>query len=275
MTLAINSFQAKSTHIPINKVEHKQALLDKFEAIDLKELDQVKLMNRKDIKFTFPVDQLPDLLQDMPAHYRCLEVKEQRISKYKTLYLDTGNLALYRQHHNGHLNRVKVRYRIYSDSNLCFLEVKKKNNKGRTIKERIKTETILSSFNVPQLEFLSKELDFDPCLLQPSVWVDYRRITFVDKALSERLTIDLDLKFKKDEKEFYLPNLVIAELKQDRKKASAFLNLIRKYHIRENSISKYCLAIATTQSHVKQNNFKEKLLSLKHFMPHDTITSHR
>ncbi len=82
-------------------MEDTGSLLNKFDSIDLKELDQVKLMNRKDIKFTFSVDQLPDLLRDMQLHYRCLEVKEKRISNYKTLYLDTSDLGLYKQHHNG------------------------------------------------------------------------------------------------------------------------------------------------------------------------------
>ena len=47
-------------------------------------------------------------------------------------------MTLYHDHHNGKLNRYKVRRRRYIDTDTEFLEVKLKNNKKRTIKSRIK-----------------------------------------------------------------------------------------------------------------------------------------
>ena len=41
---------------------------------------------------------------------------------------------------------------------------------------------------------------------------------------------------------------------------------MKKFHIREGSISKYCLGIALTCSGVKKNNFKEKLHTIKHLI---------
>ena len=64
-------------------------------------------------------------------HYKCVEIENKRVSQYQTLYYDTKDMKLYNEHHNGHLNRYKIRHRTYVDSNLSFLEVKFKNNKGR------------------------------------------------------------------------------------------------------------------------------------------------
>lgn len=249
-------------------------MLSKFESIGLKDLDGLKLLNRRDIKFTFGANLLKGVLLEMLKDYYCLEIEGLRCNSYKTLYFDTVDLSLYKKHHNGNLNRQKVRFREYSDSKLCYLEVKQKNNKGRTIKERIKTTSIDSNFKPSELEFLSRELNFDPSLLSPTVLVKYKRMTFVDKAFTERVTIDIDIAFRNDVLEKEMHNLVIAEVKQDKKNKSAFLDVMRKHRIKQNSISKYCFAIAATSGKVKQNNFKEKILSLKNILHYDSSASH-
>jgi len=250
-------------------------ILNSFKPISLKEMDGVKLMDRTDTKFTFKLDQLSRILKDAEPFYNCLEIETKKMSRYQTLYYDTSDLALYTQHHNGALNRYKIRHRTYLDSNLAFLEIKFKNNKGRTIKDRIKEKEPATIFENKAYDFLAQELPFKPETLIPAVWVNYTRVTLVNKVSAERVTIDLNLEFIKDEKRFNLDNLVIAEVKQDKKKASPFLNLMKKYHIREGSISKYCFAVAFTCAGVKKNNFKEKLLSLKHIINYDVITNSR
>ena len=114
-------------------------------------------MNRIDTKFAFNENFLPELLDLLKPYYNCLQIENKQIANYQTLYYDTSDLMLYYKHHNGSLNRYKVRQRTYLDSNLCFLEVKFKNNKGRTIKERIKQNEISTSFNFEDFEFLNKK----------------------------------------------------------------------------------------------------------------------
>ena len=116
--------------------------------------------------------------------------------------------------------------------------------------------------------FLNKALPFQPQVLVPAIWVNYNRYTFVNKTEPERLTIDMNLEFIKDDVNRQLNTLVIAEVKQEKRKASPFLKMMKKYHIREGSISKYCMGIALTCDDVKKNNFKNKLLMLKH-ITHD------
>jgi hypothetical protein len=69
-----------------------------FEPITLKEMDQVKLMDRTDTKYTFSLAQLSEILEEMRPYYRVLDVDGKKISRYKTLYYDTTNFTLYTKH---------------------------------------------------------------------------------------------------------------------------------------------------------------------------------
>ena len=253
---------------------HALEILTDFESISLKEMDKVKLMDRTDTKYTFNLLQFNDVLREVLQQYRILEIDGKRISRYKTLYYDTAGYDLYTRHHNGELNRYKIRHRSYVESNIGFLEVKFKSNKGRTVKERIKKINVPLKWENDTETFLKEKLPFDPQLLKPVIWVNYSRLTLVNKVSAERVTVDLDLEFIQSGVQKNLNNLVIAEVKQEKRKGSPFLKAMKKFHIREGSISKYCLGIAlTTGSRVKKNNFKEKLLNLKHIIYDDIVAA--
>lgn len=244
-----------------------------FDRITLEEMDGVKLMDRTDTKFSFHESQLNYILETVSDRYFALEIKEKRMAAYHTLYYDTTNLDLYTRHHNGLLNRYKIRHRTYVDSDLGFLEVKFKNNKGRTIKTRIKKKDVPFVFENEAEQFLEKELPFEPRVLVPTVWVNYSRITLVSKTSPERLTIDTGLEFIKEGKTTKMSNLVIAEVKQDKKQVSHFIRLMKELHIREGGISKYCLAIVNTEDKVKKNSFKPKLITLQKILTHDIVAN--
>jgi hypothetical protein len=249
-------------------------ILQSFEPISLKEMDNVKLMNRTDTKYTFNRSQFGDVLTEVLADYRVLEVEGKRLSRYKTLYYDTSDYNLYTRHHNGELNRYKIRHRSYVESDIGFLEVKFKSNKGRTVKDRIKKKDVPFSWEADTEAFLKEMIPFDPQSLKPVIWVNYSRLTLVSKANAERLTIDLDLEFVQGDVKKNLSELVIAEVKQEKRKASPFLKVMKQLHIREGSISKYCMGIALTSGKkVKKNNFKQKLLNLKHIIYDDIVAA--
>ena len=229
-------------------------------------MDKARLMDRTDTKFTFTQEELVPILEEAKDLYKVLDIENHRISTYRTLYYDTKDLNLYTQHHNGKLNRYKVRHRTYVESNIGFLEVKFKNNKGRTIKDRIKKADAPQLWCGESSGFLTKKTPFRPEGLVPVVWVNYKRITLVNNANAERVTIDTDLEFVNDGVTRKMKGLVIAEVKQDKKNRSDFLGLMKKYRIREGSISKYCMAVVMTEPGVKKNNFKERLSSLKHII---------
>lgn len=249
-------------------------ILDQFEPISLKEMDSVKLMNRTDTKYTFNRAQFDEVLKEIKQNYRVLEIDGKRLSRYQTLYYDTKDLNLYTRHHNGELNRYKIRHRSYLESNIGFLEIKFKNNKGRTLKDRIKKKDVPYTWENETETFLKEMLPFDPQTLIPVIWVNYSRLTLVNKTGAERLTIDLDLEFIKGDVKKNLSSLVIAEVKQEKRKGSPFLKVMKQFHIREGSISKYCMGVALTSGkEVKKNNFKRKLLNLKHIIYDDIVAA--
>ena len=134
------------------------SILAQFEPTSLEEMEAVKLMDRTDTKFTFNVSQLELVLNEVNDDYKVLEVEGKRLSRYKTLYFDTEDLDLYLRHHAGQLNRYKIRHRTYVESNLGFLEVKFKNNKGRTVKNRIKNLEVPENWSGKNQVFLNNML---------------------------------------------------------------------------------------------------------------------
>ena len=238
-------------------------ILKQFDPITLQEMEGVKLMDRTDTKFIFNISELCSILMEAKKNYKIVDIEGNSISRYKTLYFDSEELTLYNKHQVGKLNRYKIRHRTYVDSNLGFLEVKFKNNKGRTFKTRIKENMVPDLTTGKAFEFLEKTLPFSPLNLIPKIWINYSRITLVNKTSAERLTLDLNLEFEKDGQTKMLDQLVIAEVKQDSKVASPFVSTMRTMHIREGSISKYCFGVATIFPEVKKNNFKQKLLTVK------------
>ena len=104
-----------------------QALLqaNRLASLSLEELDRVRLLNRVDTKFLFPVSFLEGLLEETRNDYRILEIDGRRSFGYESLYFDTPGFDFYRQHHQGKPGRIKVRYRKYVDSGLVCFELKK------------------------------------------------------------------------------------------------------------------------------------------------------
>jgi hypothetical protein len=226
-------------------------------------MDSVKLQDRLDTKFMFREDLLLPILQEMMQDYYALEINGKRYNHYETLYYDTPNFDLYLRHHNGRVNRYKFRSRKYVESNLAFFEVKFKNNKGRTIKDRIKRPDIYKDIADSSYDMVKNFSNVDPETLEAKLWVNYRRMTFVNKHSEERLTIDTKLTFIDDHNTVEKKGLVIAEVKQGSSKdKSPFVTLMRKYSVHQKSISKYCLAVISLNEGIKKNNFKPTLIYL-------------
>ena len=231
-----------------------------FDAITLSEMDNVKLMSRTDTKFAFNSKFLPDILSKMGEFYRILEIDRERIHHYKSLYYDTEDRKFYLDHHNQRVNRNKIRFREYVGSNLTFLEIKLKNNKGRTIKKRTKVKQISDSLTEKQQNYINKTLG-TPISVNPKQWINFSRITFVHKTQKERMTMDINLTFNNNTESGDLKNIIIAEVKQERiSRSSDFMRIAKEMSILPMRISKYCISTLSLNPELKGNRFKEKLL---------------
>jgi len=238
-------------------------ILEGFNTIGLDEMDAVKLLDRLDFKFAFHQNYLPGIVEKLKTDYRVLSLNGRRFCRYDTRYFDTPDLKMYIQHHNGKLNRYKVRFREYVDSGIRFFEVKFKTNKERTIKDRILLDDREFIIRGESEKLLFEKTGYRADMLKESIQVGYSRITMVQNNLRERLTIDIGLRFNTGGMEKLFPELVIAEVKQDRASRSRFTSIMREYFIQEFAVSKYCLGIASLKHEVKINNIKPKLLYVK------------
>ena len=227
-------------------------------------MDEVKLLNRTDTKFVLPYYKLVNVLEKMQPKYRILQIDNKRTNSYETIYFDTPDFELYRLHHNGKRNRRKLRFRKYIESGLCFLEIKFKNNKGRTIKSRTKVKDLEFDLSENSKEFISKNSPLPVDRMESKLLNNFTRLTFVNNANTERLTIDLSLKFKYKHRTGELQNIVIAELKRDGMSSRTdFIDIVRSEQVLPMRISKYCIGATLLYDDLKKNTFKPKLLMLK------------
>lgn len=241
--------------------------LYRFKGHQLEDLNKAKLMNRIDNKFLLPLSQLPSLLQKVNTYYTALEIGGQRLFTYENYYYDCDELQFYHAHHNGKLNRYKVRYRNYRDSALSFLEVKFKNNKKRTNKQRVQVTSSPEEAIKEQHDFLKETGIVMPQSLKVVQEGSYQRIALANEAAAERLTIDIDLCVSSDNgaTSFQLEQYAIAELKQAKlNRFSPFYQLMRDNQLRPTGFSKYCMGMALTQGDkLKINRFLPTIRKLK------------
>lgn len=235
-------------------------LLTPFEPIGLETMDQVALLARNDTKYVMRAGQLRSVLNGLAEHYRVLVVQGNRLARYRTLYFDTGDFELYRNHHSGKRVRYKVRSREYVDTSQTFLEVKWKAKRERTVKDRVLTPRFVTRWvpdtaGLMELKLLGKALS-----LEPQVSNEFYRITLVNKELKERVTLDLGLRFQGGGRTVALPGIAVVEVKQEGvTRDSAFVRQMRTAGIRPNGFSKYCIGVSMLYQDVKHNRFKPKL----------------
>ena len=239
--------------------------IEAFAPISLEQMSSVKLMNRTDTKFVTTTERLRLLLEMAQQDYYIQEIDGQRNLEYDTTYFDTRDFDMYCEHQHGHTNRQKIRFRTYCISGLQFMEVKTKNNHGRTKKKRMEV-TDMNLRDEEKRQFLSEHLRYDAGSLQPALNNHFSRITLVNRAKTERLTIDSSLRFHNLQNDLMLDmgDLVIIELKRDGQVFSPVLEMLHQLHIHPHGFSKYCMGSALTCQHLLPvNRFKTKLIEVR------------
>lgn len=259
-------------------------IISKYDPILLEQMSSIKLMNRTDTKFVTTEQILYELLMLASDDYFAQEIEGERIARYFTSYFDTADNDMYIMHQNGHLNRQKLRIRSYVDSHLDFLEVKTKDNHGRTKKKRVamldfdvanpKRDIVFRRQDdnfVTYDEFLHKHLHYDPKSVSQQLENNFNRITLVNKARTERVTIDTGLRFNNlvTGNKCDLTGLAIIELKRDGLKPSPIMDMLLRLRIKPSGFSKYCMGQAFTNPALKRNRFKPRLHMVERFLGKD------
>lgn len=252
-------------------------ILSEMPAIGLDEMSGIRLLRRIDTKFVTTVDKLAAFLTAAAPYYYVQELNGSRLADYHTLYFDTPDCRMYSKHQLGHANREKLRIRSYMDSGISFLEVKRKDNHGCTHKSRMALEgfaaddPIAEQFFLDDADvrrcchpFLSAHLSYDVSALRSQLSNRFQRVTMVNHAKTERLTIDTDLHFRhtRSGAASVLPHVAVLEVKRAGHSPSPALKLLRELRIFPHGMSKYCIGMALLSDEVRVNRMKPKLHSV-------------
>ena len=245
--------------------EHIQGLLEQLSPITLEEMSGIRLMNRTDTKFVTNKEKLAMLLELAQGKYFAQSIDGKRISNYMTTYWDTADHFFYIEHHNRRSPRQKVRVRTYLDSGVTFLEIKTKNNHGRTKKKRVEVPSQEITGANGNEEFVQGLTHLSLANMHPTVRNQFHRITLVNYDKTERLTIDFDIQFNNLETDYLrdVGNLVVVELKRDGNVPSPILSILHQLRIKPSGFSKYAIGSALTNTNLKRNNFKERLVKYR------------
>lgn len=242
-------------------------ILEGFKTISLDEMSSIRLMNRIDSKYLANEEQLSRLLEMARDEYMVQSIDGILQSEYSTQYLDDRFNTMYLNHHNGRLTRQKVRIRTYVDTGDNFFEVKLKNNHGRTKKKRIHLTGADTYVQDGAADFLEEHAMLSIPLneMMPKVANHFRRITLVNYAKTERLTIDRQLSFHNVETglDRSMDNLVVIEVKRDGNTFSPIQDLLRELRIFPSGFSKYCIGMALTTPGIKRNRFNERIRKIE------------
>ncbi len=248
-------------------------ILQEYSPITLGQMDKVCLMNRVDTKFVTTFFPLLKILEKVRDEYKVLEIDGLRNMPYSTCYYDTPDCSMFFEHQRGRMSRQKIRLRRYENTATEYLEIKSKNNHGRTGKTRMLAS---EGYEIEKYaEFIREHSFYAPETLVPQLQNRFSRMTLVNKGLTERLTIDTDLRYHNlpTRCESSLEGLVIVELKRDARTQSPVLNTLRELHIHPSGFSKYCIGMALTNGLLKQNRFKPKLRMLRRMLSDENTLS--
>lgn len=106
--------------------------------------------------------------------------------------------------------------------------------------------------------------------LTPALENHFSRITLVNKARTERLTIDMNLLFQnlRNGNVANGNDLAIIELKRDGYSFSPMKDLLIRTQIHTMGFSKYCMGCAMTDKTLRQNNLKVRLRKIEKYFTH-------
>jgi hypothetical protein len=201
---------------------------------------------RFDAKTIINVGCLPELLRAVDPAWRILEVDGRRLLFHRTLYFDSADLQLFRDHRQGRLRRFKVRIRNYPDG-ASFLELKLRGAAGRTDKVRRPHvgDGRLSAQDIAWLECRLKDWPGTRALpsLMPSAWTTCARVALLDPDGEVRLSLDLGLQTgRPDQTADFTARHVIVEAKSLRYYHPVHA-LLRAHGGQSVQLSKYAAAV--------------------------------
>ena len=221
------------------------------------------LLTRVDRKYLLPREALDALLVSVRDDYGVLRAGTRLAARYSTRYFDTVDLRMYDDHRRGRCPRYKVRMRHHLDRKLSFLEVKRKGANQHSTKAILSRPFGAAELDPEGRRFIDEHCPIAADGLVSGVSTDFLRATLVGEIVNERVTIDWDFDVHHVSAAAYFARAVIVEVKQARySNHTPAIRALRAFGIREQSISKYCIATAAVAA-VRGNTFKSALRAVE------------
>ena len=256
--------------VPVN-TNSEAWLLSRFQPICLAQLNsESAMLERLDNKYVVHQSVLQHVVGFLTEHFDILDIEGKRAFTYETLYFDDAQRTCYFEHHQGRRQRCKIRVRNYTDTRSCFVEIKLKDKRGRTIKKRLAypvdkygvlDEQAMAHIRTSYSVLYGREFDVT---LKPVLEIRYRRVTLAAKNGGERITIDTDLVFSGAGGSCPInDSLFIIETKSANGNgiADKVLRLLHQHPTA--NCSKYCIGTALLQMVNRHNNFLPVLRKVK------------
>lgn len=241
-------------------------LLGRCEPIALDELvAEAELLTRVDRKYLIPSSEVAGILDRQPEGTRVLEIDGRREFDYDSVYFDTADHLSYRLTAQSRRRRFKLRTRSYLDTGTAFLELKTKNGRGSTVKDRIDYDPAdrahLTDRGRAYLRPLLRAHGHEPLLvdrLRPSLVSRYRRTTLL-LPNGGRITVDTRLRWSDTRgRSVALPGYVILESKTPGPPSRLDRSLWRAGH-RPSGISKFGVGTAALHPELPRNKWARTL----------------
>ncbi|WP_245540568.1 polyphosphate polymerase domain-containing protein [Yaniella halotolerans] len=222
-------------------------------------METAALQTRVDKKFLLTPTQFAAFTDRLGEEFSVMEIDGIRSFQYRSTYFDTPDFEQYRAHRQGRRRRYKVRSRTYVDSDLCMFEIKTKGRLGATVKHRREQPVDDARQLTPQnLEFaaqvLAEEYGQTVPELEAVLHNSYVRATLVNSTDGERVTSDVELRYKDSEAKVHGPDMVVVETKTSNGRGVSDLAL-SELGIRPVSMSKYCLGVAALNPELPANKW--------------------
>ena len=218
------------------------ALLRSFDVAPPALADSRTLLHRVDRKYLLAPGALELLLRYLRPEHLVLLAGQAAWARYESVYFDSVGRDLYHAHRRGLMPRHKVRIRHHLDRQLTFLEIKRKERGGRTVKFRVSLPFGQVDLGPDERRFIEAHTPLPAASLVPAVAISFLRLTLLGRTANERVTLDQHLTVVAGGHTLSVPPAVIAEVKQPRlSHHTDAVSALRSVHAREMAFSKYCL----------------------------------
>ena len=236
--------------------------VEELPTVGLEQVVEVAALERRfDAKHLVEIDALPVLVAELGDHIHVLEVEGRRSTDYTSVYFDTPELRTYRDHVQRRRRRFKIRVRHYGDPTAAMLELKTKGRRQQTVKFRWPHPgPSLDHLDARAMSLLAEGLVGRyglslPPVLAPVATTRFRRITLVDLAAAERVTIDLGLTVAANGRTVVLGDRhAVVETKSPVRSGHAARSL-RSLGVRRERVSKYCVGLVATHEDLRGNTW--------------------